>query len=109
SHQLKREVTLYCSILKKENFELVCQKATEVGAYAICSIIAERTVKTGLNRPRLEKIIKEAAEQSGRSSLPILLEPMSFPEALSSSKANDLNVLFDKEGKNLDNNYSNSK
>ena len=30
-----REVTLYCSILKRENFELVVQKATEAGGDGI--------------------------------------------------------------------------
>src|SRR5437016_4158084 len=46
-------VTLYCAMLKKENFELVCQKATEIGVKVICPIITERTVKTGLNQTRL--------------------------------------------------------
>src|SRR3989344_2829582 len=27
----ERQVTLYCAILKRENFETVCQKATEIG------------------------------------------------------------------------------
>src|SRR3989344_4926155 len=43
-----RRVTLYCSILKKENFEIAVQKATEVGVFKIVPIIGQRTVKTDI-------------------------------------------------------------
>ena len=74
----ERHVVLYCSVLKKENFELVAQKATEVGVKEIVPIITERTVKLNLNIERLEKIIKEAAEQSGRGIVPVLHKPIEF-------------------------------
>src|SRR3989344_4266850 len=63
SNEMKRKVHLYLAILKKENFELAVQKAVEVGVMKITPIITERTIKTGLNIPRLEKIILEASEQ----------------------------------------------
>src|SRR3989344_1684412 len=78
----ERHVVLYCSVLKKENFELVAQKATEVGVKEIVPIITERTVKLNLNIERLEKIIKEAAEQSGRGIVPVLHKPIEFEKAL---------------------------
>ena len=34
------KITLYCSILKKENFELVTQKATEIGVSRIVPVIS---------------------------------------------------------------------
>jgi len=74
--------TLYAAILKRENFETVVQKATELGIFRIVPLLTERTVKTGFNRERLEKIIREAAEQSGRTRIPELAEPLPFPEAL---------------------------
>ncbi len=77
-----RKVKLYCAILKKENFELAVQKATEIGVSEITPVITERTVKTGLNFERLQKIIKEAAEQAGRGILPILKETLDFEKAL---------------------------
>ncbi len=89
---------LYCSILKKENFELVVQKTTELGIKEIIPIIAERTVKLNLNRERLEKIMKESAEQSGRGQLPILGEILSFYKAVEYAKDNDLNIFFDASG-----------
>src|ERR1051326_307748 len=59
----QRTVKLFCAVLKKENFELVCQKATEVGVSEIIPIVTDRTVKLNLRSERLEKIIKESAEQ----------------------------------------------
>lgn len=76
-----RPVTLYCAILKRENFELVAQKATEVGVKKIVPLLTARTIKLGLRTDRLLKIIKEAAEQSGRATLPELGEPIEFEEA----------------------------
>src|SRR3989344_1430161 len=59
------KIILYAAILKHENFEFVVEKSTEVGVAEIQPIITDRTVKTGLRLDRLEKIAKEAAEQSG--------------------------------------------
>ncbi len=100
SSEPKRPVILYCSILKRENFELVVQKATEVGVSAIVPLICERTIKTGLKYDRLRKIIKEAAEQSGRGVVPGLLEAVSFRDAVDDVKENSTNILFDSSGAN---------
>ncbi len=93
--------TLYCSILKRENFELVAQKATEIGIKEIVPIISSRTIKLNLREDRLEKIIKEAAEQSGRGIVPKLNKPMKFDDALMHSRANDLNFFFHPGGEPL--------
>ena len=63
---------LICAVLKKKNFEMVCQKAVEAGATEIIPIVTERTIKLNLRADRLEKIIREAAEQSGRGVVPRL-------------------------------------
>lgn len=87
---------LYCPVLKKENFELVAQKAVEVGIKEITPVITKRTVKFGLNYERLNKIIKEAAEQSGRGILPKLNEVINFEWAVATAKnSNDTNLFFD--------------
>ena len=103
----ERNVILYCPILKKENFEWAVQKAVEVGVREITPIITARTVKLGLNKDRLEKIIKEAAEQSGRGILPRLNETIIFDEAIKSAKENDLNLFFNIGGKNVQHSMSN--
>lgn len=92
----EKYVTLYCSILKRENFEWVIQKATEVGIKEIVPLICARTVKTGFSKERLEKIIKEAAEQSGRGMLPVLNNPLFFKQGVLLARAgNAINIFFD--------------
>ncbi len=89
------EVTLYCAMLKRENFEWVAQKAVETGVTRLVPMITERTVKLGFKRERLETIMREAAEQSGRGKIPTLSEPMSFEQALSDSAAMSTRYFFD--------------
>lgn len=102
-NELDRSVILYCSILKKENFELVVQKATEVGVREIVPIISARTVKLDIRRDRLEKIIKEAAEQSGRGIIPALRDPIDFEQAIKGAGDNKANLFFDSSGKLTEN------
>lgn len=94
TNEPERKVSLYIAILKKENFELAVQKAVECGVTKIIPVIAERTVKTGLNFARLEKIIREASEQCGRSFVPTLLETLNLKEALEDGKNNDEKIIF---------------
>ena len=96
-----KEITLYCSILKRENFEFVAQKATEIGIAKIVPIITERTIKTGVKKERLEKIIKEASEQSGRVTILEIVEPINFAVVAEQAKTNDLNLFFDISGKSM--------
>ncbi len=96
---LHKNVTLYLAILKKENFEFVAQKATELGVTTIVPVKTERTIKQNLNFERLEKIVKEASEQCGRSTIPKITEIMDFAEAIESLDKNYTNILFDMSGK----------
>ncbi len=90
----QKEVSLYLAILKKENFELAVQKAVECGVSNIIPVIVERTIKTGLNIPRLEKIILEASEQCGQNIVPILHPIMDFEKALAHGKTSEEKLIF---------------
>ena len=92
-----KNITLFVSILRRENFEIVVQKATEIGISKIVPLLTERTIKTGVNQMRLEKILVEASEQCGRTTLPILSEPISFAEAINEVDPNET-ILFDGSG-----------
>ncbi len=80
--EASRDVTLCCSLLRRENFEWVVQKATEAGVRRIIPLLTERTVKTGLNAERLTRIAVEAMEQCGRGTFPVIDRPMTMAEAL---------------------------
>ena len=69
-----REVTLYMALIKKDNFEMVLEKATELGVSRIVPVQTARTEKKGVNYERAEKIMREAAEQSGRATVPTVGE-----------------------------------
>ena len=56
------ELHLFQSIIKKDNFELVVEKCTEIGVSAFHPLISERSEKKDLNIERLNKIAKESAE-----------------------------------------------
>lgn len=94
-------VQLYCSVLKRENFEMVVQKATEIGVKEIIPIKAWKTVKFGIKEGRLEKIAKEAAEQCGRGMVPMIRKPLAFADAMEDAKKNGLNFFFDASGEDF--------
>ncbi len=97
-NEIKHQVNLFCAILKKENFELVAQKATEIGITRIVPVISKRTIKIKVDPVRIKKIIKEASEQSGRGVLPELHEQMNFAEAIEYAKTLGESIIFDGSG-----------
>tara|TARA_B100000900_G_scaffold409560_1_gene425706 strand:- start:772 stop:1485 length:714 start_codon:yes stop_codon:yes gene_type:complete len=62
-------------LLKKNRFEILLEKATELGVKEIHPIIMERSVKTKINIDRCNKILVSAAKQCRRSFFPILHQP----------------------------------
>jgi 16S rRNA (uracil1498-N3)-methyltransferase len=70
----KRRVRLYCALSKKPStFELIVQKATELGVTDIIPLLTERCQVSELRKgERLEAIVREACEQSERNFLPKL-------------------------------------
>ena len=79
-----KKITLYLSCIKKDNFELVVQKATELGITTIVPIISERSEKKNLNEGRLIKIAIEASEQCSRGDIPSISTIVSLEKALKS-------------------------
>ena len=83
-------VTLYQSILKSDKFDLVLQKATELGVTTVVPVISSRTVaRPGKalqsKQARWEAIVREAAEQSGRGGLPTIAPVCTLVEAVASA------------------------
>ncbi len=71
-------LTLFQAMPKKmELFEWVLQKGTELGVSEFVPLITKHTERDELTkRDRLERILKEAAEQSERGKIPTLSEPL---------------------------------
>ena len=80
-------LTLYQAAMKSDRFEWVLQKGTELGVGRFVPMVTLRTMPRDASptinrRARWLRIIREAAEQSERSILPELGEPVSLEEAL---------------------------
>lgn len=93
-----KKITLFVSLIKRENFELVLEKATELGVSHIVPVIADRSEKKSLNHERALKIVIEASEQSGRANIPFLDEVVTIEEAVEKYKKEVSLVVFDPTG-----------
>jgi 16S rRNA (uracil1498-N3)-methyltransferase len=94
-----REIWLFASVIKKDNFEWIVEKATELGVSHIVPVISERSEKKNINMERLEKISIEASEQSGRATIPTIHTIMKLSESFDLIKKENLNaIVFHTEG-----------
>lgn len=97
----RTNITLYASLIKKSNFELVAQKAVEIGVSTIVPTLSDRTEKKDINLDRLHTIVIEAVEQSGRGDVPTIKEVTSIDDALhtaigsTSSRSDSLIAFYD--------------
>jgi 16S rRNA (uracil1498-N3)-methyltransferase len=79
-------IDLAMSVINLDKFELVLQKATELGAASMTPLITDR-MEVRVERfrgktARWQKILFEAVKQCGRAVIPTLHEPMTFDEAM---------------------------
>lgn len=63
------------ALLKKDRFDMVLEKASELGVRALHPVIMRRCVADKLNMERARTVTIEAAEQCARTALPALEEP----------------------------------
>lgn len=96
----KTKTFLYASVVKKDNFEWITEKATELGITHIIPVISERSEKKSLNMDRLQKIIIEASEQSGRGNISEIKKPISLVDAIA-DKQTDIRFAFHLEGETV--------
>ena len=70
------------ALLKKDRFDLVLEKTTELGVRAIHPLVTRRCVADKLNPERARAIVIEAAEQCARTALPELAAPVKLDALL---------------------------
>ncbi len=91
-------LTLFQALLKKDNFEWVLQKCTEIGVTRFVPLETQRTIVppdsiNAKKRERWERILTEAAEQSRRGRIPELAAPLTFSAALAQRDQFDLVLI----------------
>jgi 16S rRNA (uracil1498-N3)-methyltransferase len=100
------ELTLAVALLKGEKFDLVVQKATELGVAAVSPVLTKRAdVRPRDERDaarRLERwrrLALEAAKQSGRARVPVVAGPLDFGALVGAAAGDDATrVLFAERG-----------
>lgn len=94
------ELTLAVALLKGEKFDLVIQKAVELGVKAFAPLITKRCdVKirdAGRKIERWKKIALEASKQSGRADLMTIEAPADFENFIKPADGNK--ILFSERG-----------
>jgi 16S rRNA (uracil1498-N3)-methyltransferase len=91
-------IVLLQGLLKGEKMDYLVQKATEIGVAEIVLLATRRTVVHGSGRvARWERIILEAAEQSGRLTVPKLSGPYRLDEYAAASTPGSAVVLWEGE------------
>lgn len=84
--------------VKRQQNDLIAQKATELGAAVIWPVITQHTNADRLRPERMHTIAREAAEQCGRLGLPEIREPASLDAALEAWPEDRLLLLMDETG-----------
>jgi 16S rRNA (uracil1498-N3)-methyltransferase len=79
--------------IKKTPADYVAQKATELGVRVLQPVITRRTIARRVNIERLTANAIEAAEQSGRLSVPDVREPVSL-DALAGTWPQERRLVF---------------
>ncbi len=90
------DFTLLPALLKKDRFDLVLEKATELGVRRIQPVLTRRCVADKLNLERARAIVTEAAEQCARTALPELSAPVKL-DALLRGFPEDRTLFFADE------------
>lgn len=99
------EIYLFQGLPKSQKMDLIVQKGTELGVKEFIPVITERVdvkIKGDFKKlDRLNRIALEAAKQSKRSIIPIVVEPISFDDALNKCETMDLFLVPYENAENL--------
>jgi 16S rRNA (uracil1498-N3)-methyltransferase len=95
-------VTLVMSIFKFDRMEWAIEKATELGVTAIAPVVAQRTEKhlaqaAAKRVERWRRIVHEAAQQSRRSDVPLVHQPVSLADHVRAASSATRIVLAEQE------------
>ncbi|MGG1686324.1 16S rRNA (uracil(1498)-N(3))-methyltransferase [Pseudalkalibacillus sp. NRS-1564] len=101
--KLPVHVTIVQGLPKGDKLETVIQKGTELGADQFIPFKAERSIvkwdeqKSAKKLQRLKKIAKEAAEQSHRTTIPLIEMPHSISSLIKASESYDYKLIAYEE------------
>jgi 16S rRNA (uracil1498-N3)-methyltransferase len=98
-NEFKNELVLAFSLCKSDKFEMVIQKACELGVTKFIPVVTERSSikitsdKLDKKMKRWHKIIKEASEQAHRNTLMEITCPCSIDELIEHSNLVNVSIV----------------
>jgi 16S rRNA (uracil1498-N3)-methyltransferase len=92
------DLWLLLAPIKKTPLDYIVQKATELGVARIAPVITRRTIVERVNLERMRANTIEAAEQSGRLSVPEVAKPQDLAKALEAWRSDRRLVFCDEAG-----------
>jgi len=91
-------LTLLFAPVKKDETDLIVEKATELGAARVRPVLSQRTQTRTVRLDRLRKIALEAAEQTERLDLPDIADVAGLDAALAALPAGTAVLFCDEAG-----------
>lgn len=76
------DLELIVAVVKKARVETIVEKAAELGARRVRLTLTQRTNADRIRLDRLDAIVEEAAEQTGRLDVPVVDDPMKLSDIL---------------------------
>jgi 16S rRNA (uracil1498-N3)-methyltransferase len=99
--EARMAIHLAMSIINLDKFDIVLQKATELGVKSIIPLVTDRVeIRVERYRGKAErwrKIVFEAVKQSGRAVIPVVEEPQPFDAIV---KREGTKIVFDADSEN---------
>ena len=99
------QLTLAIALLKGDKFDLVVQKATELGIHKIVPVMTKladvrlrNEADAGKRVGRWQRIALEAAKQSGRAFVPDISEPVGFDSIINAPASHSQRLMFSERG-----------
>lgn len=99
-------ITLYQGLPKGSKMEFILQKSTELGADAIVPFAAGRSVirlpkeRESERMERWQKVVREAARQSNRTTIPHLVPVLNLTDLLATANQSVKLLLWEEEKSN---------
>jgi 16S rRNA (uracil1498-N3)-methyltransferase len=100
SPESELDLTLAIALLKGEKFDLVVQKAVELGVKKIIPITTKHTIEKSVRLERLRKIALDATKQCGRARLLEIGETVSFTQLIESNESTFI-MFSERNGTNF--------
>lgn len=89
------ELNLFQAILKGNKMDGIISQATQLGVSGIFPVVSERTqIRSTAKIDRWNKIARESTKQCGRTTPPVVSEPVDFQDSFGIRKQSEMKIIL---------------